>query len=56
MATVEVKNLADLNDIHKLLLHHLAVLNRKMRENRFGSIGGGLPEDGIKKRWVASHV
>ena len=34
MATVELKNLAGLNDIHKLLLHQLAVLNRKMRESR----------------------
>ena len=36
MATTGVKNLAGLNDIHLLLLHHLAVLNRKMRESQFG--------------------
>jgi hypothetical protein len=36
MATAEVKNLAGLNDIQKLLLHEMAVLNRKMQKRRLG--------------------
>jgi hypothetical protein len=59
MTTVEVENLAGLNDTGKLLLYELAVLNRKMRESRLGPVAAGLKfsiKMSLLRSWSLSGV